>query len=322
MKRATRVILLVLIVFGETAQSQETWYGPGYQTMVMNNPAFAGSEYDGIMRLSYMNFYPGNNYNFHSFYISYDSYMESLHGGAGMFLASDHTGNIMNDLRGGLTYSYFLQAGRDFYLNGGLSASFFRRGFSFRDAVFPDQIDAMGRITLPGNDLADSQSRTVFDVGTGIMFIFKNIAGGLAVTHLSRPDLNGKGSPEQRLERKLFIHISADFGLKGWSQLRLVPAGSFEMQGDYHSLTAGMVIESNYLSVSSMFIKGNTFGLDCQAGFSVKLERIALFYSYRFNIASGNRAMPFSLMHQTGLNFSFNNVEKRIKGRTINAPDV
>ena len=71
-----------------------------------------------------------------------------------------------------------------------------------------------------------------------------------------------------------------------------------------------------------MFIKGNTFGAGLSGQFSVKLERIALFYSYRFNIASGNRAMPFSLMHQTGLNFSFNNVEKRIKGRTINAPDV
>jgi hypothetical protein len=82
------------------------------------------------------------------------------------------------------------------------------------------------------------------------------------------------------------------------------------------------VVESNYLSVSGMVIKGSSSGLDCQAGFSVKLERMALFYSYRFNVASEKHVMPFSLMHQTGLNFSFNNVEKRIKGRTINAPDI
>ena len=54
---------------------------------------------------------------------------------------------LVNDLRGGLSYSYFLQAGRDLYINAGLSASFFHRGFNFSDAVFPDQIDPMGGIS-------------------------------------------------------------------------------------------------------------------------------------------------------------------------------
>jgi hypothetical protein len=104
--------------------------------------------------------------------------------------------------------------------------------------------------------------------------------------------------------------------------VRLIPAGSFELQGDYHSVAAGAVVESNNLSVSGMMIMENSAGLDCQAGFSLRLERMSLFYSYRFNISSESRVTPFSLMHQTGLNFRFNNVEKRIKGRTINAPDM
>ncbi|MBN2665822.1 MAG: PorP/SprF family type IX secretion system membrane protein [Bacteroidales bacterium] len=322
MRNSTRIIFLAFLSFCEAVNSQETCYGPGYQTMVMNNPAFAGSEYDGTMRLSYMNFYPGNNYNFHSFFISYDSYFELLHGGAGAYIASDHIGGIMNDLRGGLSYSYFLQAGRELYINGGLSAGFFSRGFNFSGAVFPDEIDPMGGIGLPTADLQGSQNRTVFDVGTGILFIYRNISGGLSITHLSEPDTDGRGSPAERLERKLLVHLSADLGLKRWSGLKLVPAGSFELQGDYQSLAAGAVVESNNLSVSGMIIMENSAGLDCQAGFSVRLDRMSLFYSYRFNIASESRVTPFSLMHQTGLSFRFNNVEKRIKGRTINAPDM
>jgi len=290
--------------------------------MVMNNPAFAGSEYDGTMRLSYMNFYPGNNYNFHSFFISYDSYFELLHGGAGVYIASDHIGGIMNDLRGGLSYSYFLQAGRELYINGGLSAGFFSRGFNFSGAVFPDEIDAIGGVGLPTADIQGRQNRTVFDVGTGFMFIYRNSAEGCALTHLSGPDPDGRGSPEERLGRKLLVHLSDDLGLKRWSGLKLVPAASFELQGDYHSVAAGAVVESNNLSVSSMIILENSDGIDCQAGFSVRLDRMSLFYSYRFNIASESRVTPFSLMHQTGLSFRFNNVEKRIKGRTINAPDM
>jgi type IX secretion system PorP/SprF family membrane protein len=314
--------MLVFFAFCEAVSGQETCYGPGYQTIVMNNPAFAGSEYDGTMRLSYMNFYPGNNYNFHSFFISYDSYFEQLHGGTGAYIASDHIGGIMNDLRGGLSYSYFLQAGRELFINGGLSAGFFHRGFNFNDAVFPDEIDAMGGITMPTADLQGRQNSAVFDVGTGFMFIYRNISGGLAITHLSGSDPGGSGSPEQRLGRKLFVHLSADLGMKRWSGVRLIPAGSFELQGDYHSVAAGAVVESNNLSVSGMMIMENSAGLDCQAGFSLRLERMSLFYSYRFNISSESRVTPFSLMHQTGLNFRFNNVEKRIKGRTINAPDM
>lgn len=322
MRNSTGIILLVFFAFCEAVNSQETCYGPGYQTMVMSNPAFAGSEYDGTMRLSYMNFYPGNNYNFHSFFISYDSYLEMLHGGAGAYIASDHIGGIMNDLRGGLSYSYFLQAGRELYFNGGLSAGFFSRGFNFNDAVFPDEINAMGGITMPTADLQGRQNSTVFDVGTGFMFIYRNISGGLAITHLSGLETDGSGSPEQRLGRKLFVHLTADLGMKKWSGLRLIPAGSFELQGNYHSVAAGVAVESNSLSVSGMMIMENSAGLDFQAGFSVRLDRMSLFYSYRFNIASESRVTPFSLMHQTGLNFRFNNVEKRIKGRTINAPDM
>ena len=65
---AERVIIILLAVFLTTLaiEGQETTYGPGYQTVLINNPAFAGSEGDGILRLSYLNFYPGNNFNLHS----------------------------------------------------------------------------------------------------------------------------------------------------------------------------------------------------------------------------------------------------------------
>ena len=85
----------------------------------------------GSVRFSYLNFYPGNSYNFHSVYFSYDSYFPGIHGGAGIYVSDDYLGGIMNDVRGGLSYSYFLQAGKELYINAGLTASFFHRGFNF-----------------------------------------------------------------------------------------------------------------------------------------------------------------------------------------------
>jgi len=87
---------------------QETTYGPGYQTIMNTNPAFAGGSGDGILRLSYLNFYPGNSYDLHSFFVSYDTYIPQVHGGGGFFVSNDYIGGIVNDVRGGFSYSYHL----------------------------------------------------------------------------------------------------------------------------------------------------------------------------------------------------------------------
>ena len=48
------------------------------------------------------------------------------------YISNDYLGGIVNELRSGLSYTYFLQAGKDLYINAGLSASFFHRGFNYQ----------------------------------------------------------------------------------------------------------------------------------------------------------------------------------------------
>ena len=170
--------------------------------MMMNNPSLSGSEGDGELRLSYLNFYPGNNYNLHSVYFSYDSYFPGLHGGAGIYLADDYLGGIINDFRGGLSYSYFLQAGKDLFINAGLSASVYHRGFNFDNAILPDQIDPLGGVSLPSSETLASSGRTVFDIGAGFLFISGKFSGGFSINHLAEPDLSATGYSNERLKKK------------------------------------------------------------------------------------------------------------------------
>jgi type IX secretion system PorP/SprF family membrane protein len=320
MIKRTVLICILSFIFSGAMLCQETDYGPGYQTMIINNPAFAGCGTNGVVRLSYINFYPGNQYNFHSVFVSYDSYFRELHGGAGFYIANDYLGGIVNDLRGGLSYSYFLQAGKDLCIYAGLSAAFFHRGFNFSDAVFPDQIDPMGRVSFPSSGLISDENRTVFDVGTGLVFIYKKLAGGFAMTHLTQPDLDGNGSSAGQLKRKYMIHLLTEIDLKKGNDLKIYPLASFELQGKYLSAGAGAVFESNYLSFSSLLLADNNKNIDVQAGFSFRREKFSFFYNYRFNVASAGSLMPFSLIHQTGITISLHNVEKRIKFSTINVP--
>jgi type IX secretion system PorP/SprF family membrane protein len=189
LKQISKIIILILVIpvdcFG-----QETDPGPGYQMLMVLNPALSGSEGDGVLRLSYLNYYPGNNYNLHSVYMSYDAYFPALHGGAGFYLSDDYLGGIVNDFRGGLSYAYFLKAGNDLFINAGLSASIYHRGYDFDNAFLPDQIDPLGGILFPSSEILATTGRTVFDIGAGFLFISGKIFGGVSISHLAEPDLS------------------------------------------------------------------------------------------------------------------------------------
>ena len=301
---------------------QETDQGPGFQMMMMNNPSLAGSGGDGSLRLSYLNFYPGNNYNLHSVYFSYDAYYSELHGGAALYLSDDFLGGIINDFRGGFSYAYFLQAGKDLFINAGLSASIFHRGFNFENAVLPDQIDPLGGVSVPSSELLVSSGKTVFDIGAGFLFTSGKLSGGFSINHLAEPDLSATGNSNERLKRKLLIHLSGDFSLNEEKNLKIQPLTFFEVQGGYINGGAGTAIESKYLAINALFLGDNGKNLNIQTGFSFYTGRITVYYNYRFNLVSENNLLPLSLLHQAGLAFNLDNVEKRNAIKTINFPKL
>jgi type IX secretion system PorP/SprF family membrane protein len=315
-------LVIIMMLLNGPLVCQETNWGPGYNTMLANNPAFSGIAGDGTLRMSYLNFYPGHSYNFHTFYVSYDSYFQFIHGGAGIYVANDYIGGIVNDLRGGLSYSYFLQAGEDLYISAGLSASFFNRGFNFTSAVLPDQIDAMGMISHPTAENLANTNRAVLDIGTGVEIIFGNWFGGLSITHLAQPDISGSGSSTDRLKRKFLLNIAGDYKFGKRDNFRIRPAGAVELQGSYLSFCEGAVFETPFLSFNTAIFESNNKTLDLQAGFSLKKDKLSVFYNYRFNVKSGSSLLPFSLVHQAGLTLVLNNVEKRIKFKTIKVPQL
>jgi len=319
-----RLNKIVLIIFLAPAYcfGQETDTGPGYQMMMMNNPSLAGSAGDGELRLSYLNYYPGNNYNLHSVYFSYDSYFPGLHGGAGIYLADDYLGGIINDFRGGISYAYFLKAGKDLFINAGLSGSIYHRGFNFENAVLPDQIDPLGGVSVPSSEVLASAGRTVFDVGAGFLFISGKFTGGFSISHLAEPDLSSTGNSNERLKRKLLIHLSGDFFIGKAQNLKIQPITFFEIQQGFINGGAGAALASKYLAINAVILGDNGKDLNIQTGFSFYIGRITVYYNFRFNAVSENILLPLSLLHQTGLAFSLNNIEKRNTIKTINFPKL
>jgi type IX secretion system PorP/SprF family membrane protein len=317
------IIFFLLIHFIPVfCSGQEIDPGPGYQMLMIKNPSLAGSEGTGRARLSYLNYFPGNNYDLYSVYCSYDSYFSGLHGGAGIYFADNHLGGIINDFRAGFSYAYFLQAGKDLFINAGLSASIWHRGFNFSNAILPDQIDPLGGVSLPSSESLASAGKTVFDIGAGFLFMSGKFSGGFSVNHLAEPDLSTDGFSNDRLKRQLLIHVSGDFDLNTAHNLKIQPLMYLETQSGYLNGGAGAAIESKYLAINALIIGDNEKNLNIQTGFSLSSGKFMLWYNYRFNAVSGNKFTPLSLLHETGLAFSLSNVEKRNTIKTINFPKL
>ncbi len=322
MTRRLSAIAIILFSLQSVLSGQETGYGPGYQTMMMSNPALTGIEGVGKLRLSYLNYYPGKSYNLHSVYVSYDSYFTGIHGGAGFYVSDDYLGGIVNDMRGGISYAYFLKAGKDLFINAGLSASFFHRGYSFGKAILPDQIDPLGEVSFPSGEILTNSGRTLFDIGAGFVFISGKITGGVSVNHLAEPNLSESGVSYERLKRKLLLHLAGDYDIIKQAGMKIRPLALMEIQSNYLSGGPGVVLETRFLSVNFSILANSENALDIQTGFSVEKGKLIAFYNYRFNLISGNKMMPFSVLMQTGLSFSLNNVEKRNSIKTIYLPKM
>ena len=227
------VVILIMAVYSAHGQGLDA--GPAYQALLMNNPALSGSEGNGVLRLSYLNYYPGNSYNLNSLFLSYDSYFHVLHGGAGFYLSEDYLGGIVNDLRGGFSYAYFLKAGKNLFINAGLSGSLFHRGYNFNNAVLPDQIDPVGGLSFPSAENLANTGRTVFDVGAGFLVISGKLSGGLSVSHLAEPELSSSANSIERIRRKFTFHLTADLDLNSNATLKIEPVILASQQGGYFS---------------------------------------------------------------------------------------
>jgi len=312
----------VILSCSVVVAGQELNSGPAYQTLLVSNPGMSGSEGEGILRISYINYYPGRHFNLNSGCVSYDSYISSLHGGTGVYIAEDYLGGIVNDLRGGLSYAYFLRAGKNLYINAGLSASIFHRGYNFADAVLPDQIDGVGGINLPSSETLDARGKTVFDLGAGFILISGKYSGGLAVSHLAEPELYSSGSFTEKIKRLITIHAESEYKLGDGGKLKVQPLLLAEFQGGYFSAGAGSSLVSRGFAVNAILNVDNRQNTDLQAGIALKLKSVSIFYNYVFNLKSGNTMLPVSLKQQAGLSISLSNVEKRKETGTINFPKM
>lgn len=190
-----------LILFSVTdVWSQDPAFSQFYANPIYLNPALAGSYGCPRVNMNYRNQWPSISGSFVTNSISYDQYVNALHGGIAIMLTNDMAGkNTINWSTISAAYSYHLQVNRKFSFLFGAQATWNQKFLDWNKLTFGDMIDPRRGFIyqtgdVPRGRLLDNGwgTRGFFDASAGIVGYSKNFYFGFAAHHLNEPqETNG-----------------------------------------------------------------------------------------------------------------------------------
>lgn len=319
MKPGYATLIPGLLLSMMTLNGQDTWYGSVSGIQLMYNPAWSGAAGAPVLNISAYSFLPGNGFDLESVYASLDGYIAGLHGGAGIWISDDMMGDVMNDFRAGGSYAYHFRAGRDLYINAGLAFSLINRGVRTGSIILPGDIDPLLGITGGSSQYSSPANFSRFDMGTGVSFSSGEWYGGLSVMHLTQPFLSNDQLEHNRLRRLYTLNAGSTF-TPGSSGLALRPSAALLAQGGDVTVILGteMLFRGLMSGVALWHAARGFTAAEISLGWDADPVKIILSYSYI--LSGGDVSFKGTAIAKAGLQFSFNNVEKRSTIHIIKLP--
>ncbi len=316
-----RSVAFFFFFFPLLVAGQDTWYGAVAGVREIYNPAYSGVSGSDRIRLSSYSFLPGGGFGLNSIVASYDGFVSKFHGGVSGWVTSDFCGEITNDLRAGLAYSYHMKAGDNLFFDAGLTASVIHLGIKRSDIIFPDDIDPFGSMTTGASEEWDGKSVTRFDAATGLAVSGGRWHAGFSVMHLARPYLTSSESGGSRIDRKLTLDGAAVLPI-GEHGVSLIPSLSIIKQGDWLMADAALSLDHEQFITSLSFwvIKDGISAIQPTLGWKGDATRVSISYAYNTGIPANK--LPSTALVRVSLSFILNDVEKRRVIHIIKLPEM
>ena len=289
-----RLILFVIITGSlyPGISGQDTHFSQFYSSALFLNPAFAGTSQMARFSASYRNQYPALGTTYATYNAAFDLPVESLQGGLGVNVMNDVQGDgILNRFSVDGIYSYALTVNREITVHGGLQASYVLRSLTVHDLIFPDGLDGNTGIYTGSVEPISDGTAGYPDFSVGFLGYSRNWYAGLAVHHLTRPNISFSKNFRQPLPRRYTVHggiyISIFEKKLGREVVRLNPNLVVIQQGGQRQVNLGMEAIRNGLYAGIWFRQRRELGFNSVmvvAGY--EHERFRFGYSYDFNVAN------------------------------------
>lgn len=239
--------LIFLVLFTNNGKAQDAEFSQFYANPLYLNPALAGAEICQRAILNYRNQWPGISSNYVTYSASYDQYSKKLHGGIGALLNVDNAGSgIITTTQASLIYAYTLRVSYDLFFNMALQGTFYQKTLNWDLLRFGDQFDPARGFVLPTIDRPPDNNTVRFaDFDAGAVFGWKGILhGGIAVHHMTEPNMAYYINNENKLPMKFTAHFGANINPNGEGMyfdpvFWVAPNVLYQQQGEFHQLNTG-----------------------------------------------------------------------------------
>jgi type IX secretion system PorP/SprF family membrane protein len=320
------VLLAVFLLLNNMATAQDAEYSQFYANPLYLNPALAGAEDYNRAVVNYRNQWPGIDKGYVTYNASYDQFIDKMHGGVGVLVNYDNTGDgILTTTQASLIYAYTLKASSKLFFNMALQATFYQKSLNWDMLRFGDQVDPILGWTLPTDETPPaSTSIIVPDFSTGIVFGWKSaIYGGVAVNHLTSPNLAFYSQYENKLDMKLTGHLGANINLEGGSMLFdpvffISPNILYQQQGEFHQVNAGVYITHIPIAIGAWY-RHNFENADAFIVL-VGLNHKNLKIGYSYDITLSQIRSITGGAHEISVAWQFNYRERLRRIYPLNAP--
>ncbi|MFH1160971.1 MAG: type IX secretion system membrane protein PorP/SprF [bacterium] len=328
MAKKSLLVLAVLATIPVTKLSaQDPQFSQFYANPLYLNPALAGAPICPRLIGNYRNQWPSVENAFITYNASYDQYVDFLHGGVGLLFTADRAGGgNLNTTMISLMYAYKFNITSRIYASAALEATYYQRRLVWENLLFEDMIDPQSGFVLPTSEKQPDQSRIgVPDFSAGIFIGYEDlIYGGVAVAHLTQPDISFYADNTSHLYMKITINAGSVINLRkggGYDEEKefsISPNILYQQQFKYHQLNIGL-----YLTVDP-FIGGLWFRHNFENPdaiiplLGIHYKNLRVGYSYDFTISNLKGASGGA--HEVSASWQFPCIEKRRHIRAIKCP--
>jgi type IX secretion system PorP/SprF family membrane protein len=322
--------VVVAVLFINDVKAQDPEFSQFYANPLYLNPALAGANICPRAILNYRNQWPGLSKSFVTYNASYDQYVGKIHGGVGVLLNVDNAGSgILKTTMASLMYAFSLRAAENLYINMAIEGSFYQKSLNWDLLQFGDQIDAQQGFINPTGETPPDNTSVIFpDFSAGVAFGWKGILqGGVAVSHLTEPNMAFYNQNQNKLPMKITGHIGMNINLESGGgafaedtepKFYIAPNLLYQQQGEFHQLNAGIYIIRLPIVIGTWF-RHNFENADAVVAL-VGIDYKNLKIGYSYDITLSKLKSNTGGAHEVSVAWQFNCIEKRRKLRTINAP--
>jgi type IX secretion system PorP/SprF family membrane protein len=324
------ITVVTILFFNNEVKAQDPEFSQFYANPLYLNPALAGANICPRAILNYRNQWPGLSKSFVTYNASYDQYISKIFGGVGILMNVDNAGSgILKTTSASLMYAFSLKAAENLYINMAIEGSFYQKSLNWELLKFGDQIDPQGGFILPTGEVPPDNSSVIFpDFGAGVAFGWKGILhGGVAVNHLTEPNMAFYNQNENKLPMKITGHVGVNINLDPGSigftednepKFYLAPNLLYQQQGEFHQLNAGVYIIRLPIVIGTWFRHNfeNADAIIVLVGIDYKNLKIGYSYDITLSKLKSNTGGA----HEVSIAWQFNCIEKRRKIRAIKAP--